>query len=178
MLKVLIPFKVIQEAREFAKRVYKYRGGNPDKFFQGDELKADRKGFEVEFAHCFAFKLPFPKIFQGKKVDEFDCYLAIPNKDRTLQLVKFDIKTSENFLINKEQLVRKKVEAYLFESLDFQDFATNLIFLKLHGWILKAEVVENSELKKFENGSEAYAVNKQALKSPEELFALNQAGGI
>ncbi len=178
MLQVRIPFKVIQQARKFAEQVYKYRHTNPDKFLMGDEFIADKKGFEVEFAHCFAFKLPYPKIFQGKKVDEFDCLLAVPNENGLLQLLKFDVKTSEQLLINKEQFKRKKVNAYLFESLDFRGWQQDMIFLKIYGWIEKKNVKENSDEVEFKNGSQAYSVHKEALKKPEELFALNQAGGI
>ena len=180
MIQRLVDKKVIVAGRAFAEKVYKYRGKNTDKFEQGDEFQADVKGFQVEFAHCALFRLPFTELFDGKKVDEFDCQLAVPNENGLLQLLKFDVKTSKNFLINKEQFSRKKVDAYLFESLDFKNWDCNpsVIFLKIHGWILKKDVKENSELKKFENGSEAYKVNPRALKDPELLGALNQAGGI
>ena len=178
MLKVRIPSDVIKKGRLFAEQVYNYRHGNADKFLNGAELEADLNGFEVEFANCFAFGLPFPKIFNGSKVDKFDCFLAVPNENGLLQLLKFDVKTSEEFLINKKQFERKEIDAYLFESLDFQDFQTDMIFLKFHGWIKKAEIKQNSEVKSFENGSTAYKINPAALQDPGKLFALNQARGI
>lgn len=175
MYQVKIPYHVIQDARVVAEQIHKNRSGNKDKFMQGDEAKADRVGFQVEFAHCFAFKQPYPKVLKGKEVDEFDSQLVVPNKEGMLQLFKFDVKTSEEFLINKEQYQRKKVDAYLFEKLDFLDYSTGAIFLKIYGWIMKKEVRDHSDLRTFEhNNSEAYAVRKTSLKSPNLLFGLIQ----
>lgn len=175
MIEVKIPYEVIQQARKVADEIHENRIGNKDKFLQGDEAKADRKGFEVEFAHCFAFKQAFPKVLKGKEVDKYDSLLAVPNEDGLLQLLKFDVKTSKEFLINKEQYQRKRVDAYLFEEMNFLSYQTGAIFLKIYGWILKKDVIENSELRTFEhNDSQAYAVNKKALKSPKLLMGLIQ----
>jgi len=175
MLQVKIPYEVIQKARKAADAIHANRAGNKDKFLQGDEAKADRMGFQVEFAHCYAFKQPFPKVLKGKETDDFDSQLAVPNENGLLQLLKFDVKTSDEFLINKEQYQRKKVEAYLFERLDFLDYSTGAIFLKIYGWILKKDVPANSELRTFEhNGSQAYQVNRSVLKSPNLLLGLIQ----
>jgi len=179
MLRVKIPFKVIKDARIVADEIYRNRTGNKDKFVQGDEAKADRLGFQVEFAHCFAFKQPFPKVFTGKEVDKFDSLLAVQNKEGLLQLLKFDVKTSKDFLINLEQYKRKKVDAYVFEEMEFLDYITGAVFLKIYGWILKEDVPSNSELRTFErNGSQAYAVNRRALKSPKLLLGLIQPEGV
>ena len=169
--------RTIEEARAFAEKVYRLRSGNRDKFKKGNELIADIKGFEVEFANAEVFNLPKPFLHTGKEVDEFDCYFAVPNENNFLQVLKFDIKTSHDFLINKEQFARKKVDAYLFEEVEFGDWDAGVIFLKIFGWILKKDVVEKSELKKFDNGSEAYCVNSKRLKNPRELFGLTYAGG-
>lgn len=181
-MEIRIPYKVVQEGREFANKVHNLRGGNIDKFKiksnEDMELKADIKGFEVEFANCYAFKIPYPKLFEGKQVDDFDCWLATPYQNGLLRLLKFDVKTSDNFLINKEQFGRKKIDAYLFESLKFVDCKADMIFLKIHGWIEKKDVENNSELIKFNNGSEAFKVDKKALKNASFLFSLNQPGGI
>lgn len=175
MWQVKIPFEVIKQARFVADKIHANRAGNKDKFLQGDEAKADRMGFQVEFAHCYAFKQPFPKIFEGKEVDEFDSVLFTPNENGLLQLLKFDVKTSDDFLINKEQYARKRVDAYLFEKLNFLDYSTGAIFLKIYGWIRKADVPANSELRVFEhNGSEAYQVNRNALKNPSLLYGMIQ----
>ena len=175
MWRVKIPFEVIEEARKVAEEIHKNRAGNRDKFLQGDEAKADRVGFQVEFAHCFAYKQPFPKVLKGKEVDEFDSQLAIVNEQGLVQMLKFDVKTSKEFLINKDQYKRKKVDAYLFEELEFLDYSTGAIFLKIHGWIMKKDVPANSELRLFDhNKSEAYQVNKRALKKPELLFGMIQ----
>jgi len=175
MWQVKIPFEVIQKARKVAGEIHTNRSGNKDKFLQGDEAKADRVGFQVEFAHCFAYKQPYPKVFKGKEVDNFDSQLAIINPEGLVQMLKFDVKTSEEFLINLDQYKRKKVDAYFFEKIDFLDYSTGAIFLKLYGWIMKKDVPDNSELKTFEhNGSQAYAVNRTALKSPKLLFGLIQ----
>ncbi len=175
MWQVKIPFEVIEKARKVADEIHVNRSGNKDKFLQGDEAKADRIGFQVEFAHCFAYKQPYPKVFKGKEVDNFDSQLAIENKDGLVQMLKFDVKTSDDFLINLEQYKRKRVDAYFFEKLDFLDYSTGAIFLKLYGWIMKKDVPDNSELKTFEhNDSQAYAVNRTALKSPKLLFGLIQ----
>ncbi len=175
MWQVKIPYEVIQKARKAAEEIYKNRSRNNDKFLQGDEAKADRVGFQVEFAHCYAFKQPFPKVLKGREVDEFDSQLAVPNENGLLQLFKFDVKTSEEFLINKEQYQKKRVDAYLFEKLDFLDYSTGAIFLKIYGWIMKKDVPDNSELKTFEhNKSQAYLVKRTTLKSPLLLFGLIQ----
>ncbi len=175
MLEVKIPYEVIKKARKAAEEIHANRTGNKDKFLQGDEAKADRMGFQVEFAHCYAFKQPFPKVLKGREVDEFDSQLAVPNENGLLQLFKFDVKTSEEFLINKEQYQRKKVDAYLFEKLNFLDFRTGAIFLKIYGWIMKKDVPHSSEIKTFEhNGSQAYKVSRMALKSPNLLLGLIQ----
>lgn len=175
MLEVQIPFEVIQRARKVADRIHENRAGNKDKFLQGDEARADRMGFQVEFAHCYAYKQSFPKVFKGKEVDEFDSVLFTDNENGLMQKLKFDVKTSDDFLINKEQYARKKVDAYLFEKLNFLDYSTGAIFLKIYGWIRKADVPANSELRKFEhNGSEAYQVNRSALKNPNLLYGMIQ----
>ena len=80
MLRVKIPFKVIERSRAVADEIHKNRAGNKDKFLQGDEARADRLGFQVEFAHCFAFKQSFPVVLKGKEVDEYDSLLAVSNK--------------------------------------------------------------------------------------------------
>lgn len=175
MLQVKIPYEVIQKARKAADDIHANRAGNKDKFLQGDEAKADRVGFQVEFAHCEAYKQPFPKTLKGKEVDDFDSELVVPNEQGLLQQLKFDVKTSEEFLINLEQYKRKRVDAYVFEKLDFLDYSTGAIFLYIYGWILKKDVPANSELRTFEhNGSQAYAVNRKALKSPKLLKSLIQ----
>ncbi len=170
-----IPYEIIKAARAFADKVHKNRAGNVDKFLQGDEARADRIGFQVEFAHCYVFGQPYPEIFEGKQVDEFDAELVAPNEDGLLKVLTFDVKTSKELLINKDQFVRKKVDAYIFEDLNFLDYSTGAIFLRLHGWILKSDVKENSELVEFEhNGSKAYKVKADALKSPRMLWAMKQ----
>lgn len=169
-----IPYDVIKAGRAFADKVHIARAGNKDKFLQGDEAKADRIGFQVEFAHCHVFGQPFPKELKGKEVDEFDSMLVAPNEDGLLQQLKFDVKTSRELLINKDQFDRKKVDAYIFEDLNFLDYSTGAIFLRFHGWILKSDVKENSELVEFENGSKAYKLKPGALKSPRLLGALKQ----
>lgn len=178
MRKFRIPSKVIEEGKAFALKVWAYRGRNPDKFLMSQnqelELQSDIKGFKVEFAHCYAFNLPYPELFEGRKVDSFDCYMAVPNQDGFLQLFKFDIKTSKDLLINQVQFKRKKVDAYLFEELEFLDFENNVIFLKIIGWIRKRDVISNSDLVEFSNGSKAYKVNPKALKSGDLLFGLLQ----
>jgi len=177
MIRRLISRKTIEAARKFAEKVYRLRHANADKFLQGDEFKADVKGFEVEFANCEVFNLPKPEIHEGREVDQFDCYLAVPNENGLLQALRFDVKTSSDFLINKKQFEHKGIDAYLFEEMEFLSWETNAIFVKIFGWIRKQDVVANSELKKFDNGSEAYAVNPRALKNPKDLFGLTYAGG-
>lgn len=176
--KFRIPNKVIEDSRAFARKVWDYRGRNPDKFLmstnQEAELQADIKGFEVEFAHAYAFSLPYPELFEGRKVDSFDCYMAVPNQDGFLQLFKFDIKTSRDLLINRAQFKRKKVDAYLFEELEFLDFENDVIFLNIRGWIRKKDVVNHSELVKFKNGSTAYKVDPRFLEDGYRLFGLLQ----
>lgn len=178
MLKFKIPFKVIQEARDFAGTVHKEREHNKDKFLTGYETEADKKGFEVEFAHAVAFGSPVPKLFKGTKVDDYDCMMGVLDNTvsnyKKLKIMRFDIKTSEEFLINKMQFDYKKIDAYLFESIDYLDYSQDLIFLKVHGWIGKKEVPANSELKRFPNGSEAYSVKK--LRNPRELFVIQNLG--
>ena len=105
-----IPYGVIKAGRAFADDVHKARARNVDKFLQGDEAKADRMGFQVEFAHCYVFGQPYPQIFKGKQVDEFDSELVAPNESSLLQVLKFDVKTSKELLINKDQFDRKKVD--------------------------------------------------------------------
>ncbi len=178
MIRRHVEKKTIEAARRFAEKVYKLRHANIDKFLQGDEFAADVRGFEVEFANCEIFKLPLPEIHEGKEVDKFDCYLAVPNENGLLQALKFDVKTSSDFLINKEQFARKRVDAYLFEEMEFLCWETGAVFLKIYGWILKKDVLKKSELKEFENGSKAYAVSKAALRNPKELFGLSYAGGL
>jgi len=164
MLRVKIPFKVIENSRAVADEIHKNRAGNKDKFLQGDEARADRLGFQVEFAHCFAFKQPFPVVLKGKEVDEYDSLLAVSNKKGLSLPLKFDV---------------KNVDAYIFESMEFLDYSTGAIFLKIYGWILKEDVPSNSELRVFaHNGSQAYAVNRRALKNPNLLFSLIQPEGV
>ena len=179
MLRVKIPFKVIENSRAVADEIHKNRAGNKDKFLQGDEARADRLGFQVEFAHCFAFKQSFPVVLKGKEVDEYDSLLAVSNKEGLSLPLKFDVKTSKDFLINVDQYKRKKVDAYIFEAMEFLDYSTGAIFLKIYGWILKEDVPSNSELRVFaHNGSQAYAVNRRALKNPKFLFSLIQPEGV
>lgn len=181
MLKARIPHAVIAEARSFACKVWDCRGKNPDKFLMSDdqhaELMADIKGFEVEFAHCHAFGLNYPVIYGGREVDKFDCILAAPNEQGFLQVKRFDVKRSPELYINKKQFERKEVDAFLFEDLEFLDFDNDVIFLQIHGWIEKKDVPANSALVKFENGSEAYQVSKNALKKPDVLFSLKGIRG-
>lgn len=160
--KYRIPYSVILQARDFAENVYRERKNNNDKFLTGQELAADKKGFEVEFAHCYISSLPFPEFFKGKQVDDFDCLMDIKG-----ERLKVDIKNSKDFLINKTQFERKNVDAYVFESLEFLDYSQDLIFLNIHGWIRKKDVRENSEIVRFSNGSEAFKVKK--LNRAEDL---------
>lgn len=177
-LKFRVPYKVIQQGREFAQKVYDLRFvGNKDKFVTGGELEADKKGLEVEFAHAFVFGQPFPQLFEGSEVDEFDSELMVKLKNE-FKLLKFDIKCSDKFLINYKQFWKKKVDAYLFESLEFLDFKQDLIFLKVHGWLEKKDVVKYSDLIKFDNGSKDYSVKKSALKSADLLFSLRKGEGF
>ena len=105
--------------------------------------------------------------------------LAVQDKEGVLQVLKFDVKTSRDFLINVSQYKRKNVDAYVFESMEFLDYSTGAIFLKIYGWILKEDVLGNSELRAFKhNGSQAYAVNRRALKNPKFLFSLIQPEGV
>ena len=106
MWQIKIDYETIQKARKAAEDIHVNRAGNKDKFLQGDEAKADRLGFQVEFAHCEAYKQPFPKVLKGKEVDDFDSQLAAPNEEGLLKLMKFDVKTSEEFLINLDQYKR------------------------------------------------------------------------
>jgi len=161
-MKHRIPFSVIAQARQFAENVYKNRQNNKDKFLTGQELAADKKGFEVEFSHAYAFNLPFPSLFEDKQVDDCDFLMRIEGKE-----MKIDVKNSPYFLINKKQFEKKNIDAYIFESLEFLDYSQDLIYLKVHGWIKKQDVIKNSELIKFPNGSEAYKIKK-----------LNKSGGL
>jgi len=177
LLKIRIPRKVIEEARAFATQVFERRGGNPDKFTQGDELQADIKGFEVEFAHAFAYKQPFPVLTQGRNVDKgFDTEMAVDMKQkrRIGNPIRFDIKASKDFLINAKQWKDSIAEAYLFESTKFVNWDQDIIFLEIHGWIRSALVPHSSEIKHFDNGSTAYQVDRKYLQNPRELYSLYQ----
>lgn len=175
-MRVRIPQPVIQQARNFAQAVFEARGDNPDKFTQGDELAADIRGFEVEFAHSFAYRQPFPQLKKGREVDKgYDTFLYTKDLDICHGLA-IDIKASDNFLINKEQYERKygKVDAYLFETIDFINWQQDIIFLKIHGWIFHSDVPNVAEEVTFPNGSTAYKIKKRNLQNPRELHALYQ----
>ena len=173
-MKVKVPWEVVRQARRFAEQVHNNRAGNKDKFLTGKEAAMDVKGFEVEFCHAFAFKQPFPAIFSGTEVDKYDALMVVPTEAGLLKLMKFDLKTSKDFLINKQQMFRKGIDAYLFETVEFLGEHVDHVVLHIHGWIEKKHVVSNSEFKEFRNGSQAYSVNKAALQNPKRLFALNQ----
>jgi hypothetical protein len=167
-----IPYDVILKAREFAKKVYAEKEvvrGFKNSMIQfidskkGLQGEGTRIGFEAEFAFCYVFDLPFPELFSGSEVDEFDAELCLGSSDG-FKKMRLDLKNSKKCLINKAQFDRKDIDGYVFCFLNFLDFKQDLIFLKVFGWIEKKDVVANSELVSFANGSQAYKVNKKALK--------------
>ena len=156
--------ELIEEAREFSKTVYKRKLARADKFFTGNEEASDFEGFLFEFAVCEYFHKPKPKLLKGTQLDEFDIFLK--NK-------RIDIKHSKTRLINREQFERKKgkIDAFLFGKTLLLDFEAGMLFAELFGWIDYDDVVANSLLVSFKNGSEAYKVNARALKDVLELRA-------
>jgi len=173
-LRARIPKKTIEQARRFADQVYEARGLNPDKFQRGDEHAADVRGFEVEFAHAYAYGLPYPTLKKGKEVDKgYDCFMAL-ERNGTLVKLKTDIKASPQLLVNQDQYKKAKTNIYLFENMQFLNWERDIMYLQIHGWIYHHEVPEHSQLIPFKNGSTAYKINKLRLHSPTQLYALTK----
>lgn len=176
MTSVTVPTEIVDKARKFAEQVYELRKQNKDKFKDGSELWADQVGFVGEFCVCHAFGLPLPKLNKRKPSDDYDVKLLIEQKPGLFELGRFDVKVSRDLLINKEQLERKKkVDAFLFVSIDYSGYVTGSVELRFVGWILKKNVqrfIRESELR---NGSVVYRVPKFALESAGVLFCLREA---
>ena len=156
--------ELLDKAREFSKEVYERKLARPDKFKTGAEKGADFEGFLFEFAVCDFFRIPRPKLLKGTNLDEFDV---------KLKGKRIDVKHSRARLINRAQFERKKgkIDAFLFGKTILMDFESGMLFAEFFGWIDYKDVLKNSLLVSFKNGSEAYKVNPSALKDVLELRA-------
>lgn len=165
MAAVSLPRFVIEEANRFADEVFRRRSAfNRDKYLDGNELVADRRGFEFEFGLCYLWNLPFPSLIEGSKVDQYDFLLASLNEKKLPLPLKCDAKNSPRLLVNKDQFERKKIDIYLFGAIERASAEPWICFLEVYGWIPKTKIPEVSELfDAAQTASRYYQVPRKAL---------------
>ena len=161
MKTIKIPKTLVDECRAFSKKAVANSKHYNQKFITGNEDRNQFLGYMLEFAACWHWKQPYPKIL---KIGEVDLY------DLKLNGLTFDVKASKGCYVNVKQFDKNKVDAYLFGTTRLLDYDSGLLFADFFGWIEAERLLRISELVEHPNGSRSYKVSRKSLNKMNLLI--------